>query len=310
MSAPRIILIAGPTASGKSALAIALAERFAGTVVNADSMQVYRELRVVTARPSRAEEARVPHRLFGTVPGTTAYSTGQWLAAATQEIGAALAAGRSAIVVGGTGLYFKALTEGLAPIPGIPVEIRSRWRRLAAEQSPVELYALLRLRDPATASRLQPTDPQRIVRALEVHEATGRPLCEWQRSAEAAADPRIEAAVRIALRPDRSWLAASIAARAPRMLTDAAIAEVRDLLSLGLDPEVPAMKAIGVKEIGAMLDGHIDRVEAQDRIVRATSRYAKRQATWARSQMAAWMAVDPGEPDLVDRAASLCNRPT
>lgn len=293
MTGPRIVLIAGPTASGKSALALALAERLGGTIINADSMQVYRELRVLTARPSPEEDALVPHRLFGTVPGITAFSTGQWLAAATFEIREALEAGRPAIVVGGTGLYFKALTEGLAPIPEIPAEVRSRWRQAAATQTPAELYAMLRLRDPVTAMKLNPTDPQRIVRALEVHEATGRSLALLQAETSGPAHPALIEALRVALVSDRPWLAVRILHRAKHMLAVGGIEEVRALRELGLEPSLPIMKAIGVAEIGAFIDGRSTSAETEAAIFASTLRYAKRQATWIRGQMTGWTCVDP-----------------
>lgn len=310
MSAPRVILIAGPTASGKSVLAVALAERFAGTVINADSMQVYRELRVVTARPSAAEEASVPHRLFGTVPGATAYSTGQWLVAATREIASTLAAGRAAIVVGGTGLYFKALTEGLAPIPDIPFDVRSRWRQEAAEHSPADLYAMLRLRDPLTALQIEPTDPQRIVRALEVFEATGRPLAALQAETSGPAHPALAGAMRIALVPDRPWLAVRILGRTKQMLAGGGIEEVRTLRQLGLASSLPVMKAIGVAEIAALIEGRSTPAETEAAIFASTHRYAKRQMTWSRGQMTAWTAIDPSTPHLVEAAIALSTRPT
>lgn len=293
MSTPRLILIAGPTASGKSALALAMAERLGGTIINADSMQVYRELRVLTARPSVEEEARAPHRLFGTVGGESAYSTGQWLAAATREIGEAMAAGRPAIVAGGTGLYFKALTEGLAPIPDIPVEVRRRWRQVAADHAPAELHAMLTLRDPETAARLKPTDPQRIVRALEVFEATGRSITALQTETGGPALPELDRAQRIALVPDRAWLGERIVRRARQMLGEGGIDEVRALVALGLATGLPVMKAIGVAEIRALNAGQGTRQDAEAAIVQSTRRYAKRQATWIRGQMVGWRIADP-----------------
>ena len=205
MARAHTILIAGPTASGKSALAIELALRHGGTVINADSMQVYRDLRVLTARPTPADEARVPHALFGHVDGADAYSTGRWVEDARAAISAAHAAGRTAIVVGGTGLYFKALTEGLAPIPPIPAATRAHWRREVLRLGAGPAHALLARRDPETARRLEPTDSQRIARALEVLDATGRSLAAWQQEpARPVVDA--EAAERIVLLPPRAEL--------------------------------------------------------------------------------------------------------
>lgn len=306
MGAPRIVLIAGPTASGKSALALALAERLGGTVINADAMQVYRELRIITARPSAADEARVPHRLYGDVPAHVAWSAGRWLEAAKAEIAGALALGRVAIVAGGTGLYLKALTEGLSELPPIPDSIRAFWREKALIEPPEMLYQQLHMRDPETAAKLKPSDPQRIVRALEVMEATGRGLAEWQRAAHQAPDPMMRSAVRVRLMPDRSWLAQRIAARTGDLISDEGVDEVRRLLDLKLDPTLPAMKAIGVAEIGAMLAGDIDRAGAVDQIARNTSRYAKRQMTWLRTQMPDWTPLDPSSHDLVEEAARHC----
>lgn len=307
MTEPRIVLIAGPTASGKSALALALAERLGSVIVNADSMQVYSELRVLTARPTAEEEAHAPHRLFGSVSGATAFSSGQWLAAATGEIADALAAGRPAIVVGGTGLYFKALLQGLAPVPEIPAEVRARWRGAAAQRAPAELHEMLRLRDPETAARLRPTDPQRIIRALEVFETTGRPLAELQSEVGGPALPALSVATRIALVPDRGWLTERIARRARQMLTEGGIEEAKSLIALGLPAERPVMKAIGVAEIGTLLAGQalIEDVEAA--IVRSTRHYAKRQATWIRGQMRDWTAIDPAEVDMAVFASRVCH---
>lgn len=180
MEKPACILIAGPTASGKSALALALAERLGGTVINADAMQVYRELRILTARPSASDERRAPHRLYGHVPGEEAYSAARFAAEARSAIAGARASGRIPIVVGGTGLYFKALIEGLSPVPTVSAEIRARWRKAATDEGATVLHGILTSRDPEMAARLKPTDPQRIVRALEVLEATGVSLARWQ----------------------------------------------------------------------------------------------------------------------------------
>jgi tRNA dimethylallyltransferase len=287
------VLIAGPTASGKSRLALDLARRHGGRVVNADSMQVYAELRVLTARPSPADEAAVPHRLYGHVPAATRYSVGQWLADAGAVIAEARRAGRLPIVVGGTGLYFKALTEGLASIPPIPPEIRLRLAAEASALSGPELHARLAARDPESAALVRPSDPARILRALEVIEATGRPLAVWRRgeTEPPLLDPA--GAVLIVLDPDRAWLHARIGERADRMVHDGAEAEVRALARLGLEPHLPAMKAIGVREFLDHFAGKLSLEETIAAIKTETRRYAKRQATWFRNQMRDWTRVDP-----------------
>jgi tRNA dimethylallyltransferase len=272
---------------------MALAQRLDGAIINADSMQVYRDLSVLTARPSVNDEALVPHRLFGTVPGSVAFSAGQWLAEAVRELEAVAAAGRTAIVVGGTGLYFKALTEGLAPVPEIPGELRAFWRAEAGRLGTAALHEALRGRDPQTAARLSPSDTQRIVRALEVFEATGRPLADWQREALPAQHPAMASAMRLALTPKRDWLSERIVARAEEMLRDSGIEEVRRLRQAAYAPDRPVMKAIGVTEIGALLDGRATMEATAAAITLSTRRYAKRQSTWIRGQMADWLQVDP-----------------
>jgi tRNA dimethylallyltransferase len=293
MADPRIILVAGPTASGKSAFAMALAEQLGGVVINADSMQVYRELRVLTARPTTEEEARVPHKLFGHVSAAAGYSVGEWRAAAQREIDDAMSAGRSAIVVGGTGLYFKALTEGLAPMPDIPAAIREFWRGEAARVPVGALYEMLRVRDPETAAKLLPSDPQRIVRALEVFEATGKPLAAYQVEHAKMPPPVLRNAARLVMAPDRAWLWQRIAERSSAMLAGGGIDEVVRLKTLRLPTDLPAMRAIGVAEICALIDGRSSLAEVESLIVQATRRYAKRQQTWIRGQMADWRRFDP-----------------
>lgn len=275
------ILIAGPTASGKSGLALRIAAATGGTIVNADSMQVYGTLRVLTARPSPLEEAKAPHVLYGHVDPATAYSTGAWL----RDVAAVIASGhgRPLIFVGGTGLYFEALTRGLSLMPDIPPAIRDRWRqRLAAEGAP-HLHAVLRERDAEVAARLRVQDGQRIVRALEVLEASGRSILHWQ---EERAAPLVDAdaAQRFVLAPPRPELSRNIAARLTSMLDQGAIEEVHALRAAGIDSQSPAMKAIGVPELGAWLDGAMSRDEAAEATIAATRRYAKRQETWMRNR--------------------------
>ena len=283
----KAILIAGPTASGKSGAGLELAARFGGTIINADSMQVYRELRLLTARPSEADEARVPHRLYGTVPAAEAYSVGRWLGDVARAMAEAHKEGRLPILVGGTGLYFKALTEGLAPVPDIPAEIRAHWRERSEQLGRDALHAELAARDPAMAARLGPADPQRIVRALEVIDATGVSLAEWQGG---NAMPLLAPgdALRLVIAPEREPLYAAIDARFDRMIEDGALDEVRALLGLELDPGLPAMRAHGVRELAAYLSGALTREEAVAKAKTESRRYAKRQMTWLRRFMSDW----------------------
>jgi tRNA dimethylallyltransferase len=284
---PRAVLIAGPTASGKSAAALALAERFGGTVVNADSMQVYDALKVLTARPGAADLGLVPHRLYGAIPAREAYSVGRWLADAGACLEDAEREGRLPILVGGTGLYFKALTEGLAPVPDIPGEIRDFWRGEADRLGAAGLYRALVDRDPAFAPRLEPSDSQRILRALEVIDATGVSLGEWQGS-NAAALLAPGDALRFVIAPEREPLYAAIDVRFDRMLAAGALEEVRGLLALGLDDGLPAMRAHGVRELAAYLRGEASLEEAAAKAKTESRRYAKRQMTWLRRYMTDW----------------------
>jgi tRNA dimethylallyltransferase len=290
-SNPRPILIAGPTASGKSGLALALAERLGGTVINADSMQVYRELHILTARPTLQDEARAPHALYGCVSGAEAYSAGGYAADAARTIAGARAQGRVPIVVGGTGLYFKVLLEGLSPVPAADPEVRAFWRAEAARRPAVELHALLEARDPEMAGRLMPTDKQRVVRALEVLESTGRSLADWQREPGTPVLAEAETA-RLLVLPERQAQAAAIEARFDAMLAEGALEEVRRLLGYGFSTELPIMRALGVAPLAAHLSGSLALEEAA-RIAKAdTRKYAKRQLTWLRSNMIAWHVVD------------------
>jgi tRNA dimethylallyltransferase len=290
----RAIFIAGPTASGKSRLALDLADGLAahgGTViVNADSMQVYRELRVMTARPSVADEARVPHRLYGVMPAAEACSAMRWRDLAAVEIDRAWAEGRLPIVVGGTGLYFRALLDGLAPVPPIPSDVRRAARGLHAQLGPAAFHARLGQRDPVMAARLETGDSQRLVRAWEVIEATGVSLAEWQR--RSPADAGFSAPhLRFVLEVPRAELVARIEERLASMIDGGALAEVRALGALGLDARLPAMKAAGVPELLKHLDGGCTLDEALGKAAAATRRLAKRQATWYRHQAADWTAV-------------------
>jgi len=288
----RAVLIAGPTASGKSALALEIAETFGGTIINADSMQVYRDLRIITARPSPEDEARAPHLLYGHVDAAENYSTGRWCVDASAAARAVEESGRLPIVVGGTGLYFRALTHGLAEIPPVPMELRLALRRRLQEEGPAPLHAELTARDPETARRLMPRDRARITRALEVALATGRSLSEWHRD---GMKPAIEPhqAVRIFLDLNREELYRRIAARFDGMLAAGVLDEIRALHRRGLDPALPAMKAHGVPWLIRHLKGEIDLAAAAEGSKRDTRRYTKRQATWFRHQLPDWTWVAP-----------------
>ena len=288
-------LIAGPTASGKSALALDIAERFGGVIVNSDSMQGYSVLDVLTARPSAAEMARVPHFLYGHVHPSTAYSTGAWLRDVTRLIEEGALGGRPAVFVGGTGLYFRALAEGISDMPDIPPSVRERWRYELKEQGAERLHRILMHEDSAVAMQLRPTDGQRIVRALEVLDASGRSILDWQ---AARGQPLIDRdnARFLVIEPDRRELVVRIEARFDQMLDKGALDEVRKLMALDLDPNVPAMKAIGVRELQAALAGQMSFPEAIERAKIATRQYAKRQATWFRHQLGLeWQRLRPGE---------------
>ncbi len=289
------ILIAGPTASGKSTLALDLAERNGGVIVNTDSMQVYSVLDVLTARPTAAELARVPHFLYGHVHPSTAYSTGAWLRDVMKLIDDGTFVERPVIFVGGTGLYFRALAEGISEMPGIPQSIRDRWRYELQEQGAAKLHRILLREDSAAGMMLKPTDGQRIVRALEVLDASGRSILEWQ---AARGRPLIDRASTrfLVIEPDRAELVERIEARFDRMMEKGALDEVRQITDLGLDPDLPAMKAIGVRELQAAMAGELSFPEAIERAKIATRQYAKRQATWFRHQLGPeWLRLRPGD---------------
>ncbi|MGR6469002.1 tRNA (adenosine(37)-N6)-dimethylallyltransferase MiaA [Rhizobium sp. PAMB 3182] len=278
------ILIAGPTASGKSALAVKLAREAGGVVINADSMQVYDTLSVLTARPSTADMEGVEHCLYGHVPAGAAYSTGAWLREAEALLSRLKAEGRLPVFAGGTGLYFKALTGGLSDMPDIPEAVRAQWRGRLTTEGPEALHAELQLRDAEGAATLNPQDGQRIVRALEVLEAAGRPIREFQgRTGPVIIDPA--RALKIVIDPDRKVLHERINRRFEAMLEQGAADEVRALMALNLSPQMPVMKAIGVRELAAMLAGDLTRAQAAEQASAATRQYAKRQMTWFRNQM-------------------------
>ena len=283
-SKPPLALIAGPTASGKSALALALAEAERGIVINADSAQVYRDLRIVSARPTPDEEARAPHRLYGTRDTALACTAADWAADARREIEAAHAAGLLPILAGGTGLYIRTLLDGIAPVPAIDPDVRAKVRALAVGDA----QAALRREDPEAAARLRPGDTTRVARALEVVRSTGRPLAEWQKQRAGGIGDAVRLVPLLAL-PPRGWLHSRCDERFEKILSEEGIEEVRSLLARRFDPSLPVMRAIGVAEIGAMLRGEIDRAEALRAGQAATRQYAKRQYTWfSRQPPADW----------------------
>lgn len=287
------VLITGPTASGKSALALDLACRYNGTVINADSMQVYDTLRVLTARPPVEEEAAAPHRLYGHVSASRSYSTGEWLRDVETLLRALKAEGRLPVFVGGTGLYFRALTGGLSDMPEIDQDIRCRVRLRLKEEGPEALHAELGARDAETAAVLQPADGQRIVRALEVLEATGRSIRTFQgKAGPMLVDPA--RAAKFVVLPEREVLHERINRRFGLMLDQGAQDEVQALLALKLADDLPVMKAIGVRDIAALIDGTMSRAEVEERGAAATRQYAKRQMTWFRNQMdESWQRIAP-----------------
>jgi len=276
-----ILVVAGPTASGKSALALAIAEAFGGTVINADSMQIYRELPVLTAQPSAADQARAPHALYGVLPAAERCTVGRWRTMALREIAAAQERRRLPVVTGGTGLYLKALMEGLAPIPDVPPNVRAETAALHERLGAEQFHAALAECDPVMAARIAPGDTQRARRAYEVFAATGRSLASYQ--AETAAGD--SAFVTLLLLPPRDVLNAACDARCRVMLDMGALDEVRALLAQGLSPDLPAMKALGVRELARHARGEFGLDEALALFQRATRQYAKRQYTWFRHQL-------------------------
>jgi tRNA dimethylallyltransferase len=280
---PGAILIAGPTASGKSALALTKAAETGGIVINADSMQVYRQLSVLSARPQAGDLAVAEHALYGHVDAGAEWSVALWLADAAKTLADASRHGRTAIFVGGTGLYFKALVEGLSEIPQPDPEVRAHWRQVALE-SPEALHGELANRDPQSAALLGAGDRQRLVRALEVFDTTGRSMAHFRAEGARTALLAGHSVEKILVEPPRDELHRRINARVDRMIDEGAIEEVRALLALGLVREAPAMKAIGVREIGEFIAGRASIDETKDRLKAATRQYAKRQSTWFRHQ--------------------------
>jgi len=274
-SKPPVALIAGPTASGKSALALAFAEQNGGVIVNADSAQVYRDLRILSAAPAPEDLSRAEHRLYGVVDGAEACSAADWASMARREIGDVHASGRLPVLVGGTGLYLRTLLEGIAPVPPIDPEVRCKVRQAGAEENRATLSKL----DPEGAARLNAGDSARMARALEVVLSTGRTLAQWQQCREGGMADEIHLHPLILL-PPRDWLYRRCDKRFAAMIEDGAAEEVRALLDRNLNPDLPVMRAIGVREIAAWLNGKMGRDEAIAAGQQATRRYAKRQYTW------------------------------
>lgn len=293
------MLIAGPTASGKSALALHLAERSDGVVINADALQLYADLRVLSARPSPEEEARAPHRLYGVLDGDAVSSAAWWAEAAQAEVRAAWSAGRLPIIIGGTGLYLRTLLDGIVPVPDIPEAVRAEVRARMAALGPEPLHAELAGLDPTTAARLMPRDRQRISRALEVVLATGRPLSDWQAEPQGglAGTAGLGPVGRVVLLPARDWLYARCDSRFTRMIEAGAADEVAALIARNLPADRPVMKAVGVRELAAWQAGQLSKDAAIDAAARETRRYAKRQYTWLRNQFGDWAAVTSHDSD-------------
>lgn len=288
----KAVLIAGPTASGKSALAVEIARRLGGTVVNTDSMQVYADLRIITARPTQAEEALVPHRLYGHVDGAVNYSAMRYAEDVAAVLGKLRQNGSLPVLVGGTGLYFKALTEGFSAIPPVPEAVRSAFRARVAEQETSQLHAELGRLDPAMAERLKPADRMRIMRALEVHLATGRSIASFQGERHPGPLDGVPM-LKLFISPEREEVRRRIDRRFEQMIAQGALDEVAALRERRLDPLLPVMRAHGVPGLIAHLDGSLGLDEAITRGQADTRAYAKRQVTWFRHQMAGWQAVGP-----------------
>ncbi len=290
------VLIAGPTASGKSREALTLAQAIDGVIINADSMQVYREAPILTAQPSQADREAIPHLLYGHVGVTDVYSVGRWRDDAIAALAQAKKMQRVPIFVGGTGMYFSALTDGLADIPEIPTDIRDDARALLDEIGVEQLHMRLTERDPLTASKLRPSDPQRVLRAYEVFEATGRPLAVWQNAPAAPVlkDARLASFV---LDPPRPELRARIARRFETMVDEGGLTEAKALA--GLDPALPAAKLLGLRPLQALAAGELDRAAALENAITATRQFAKRQMTWFRGRMPHYIWYDPSLSNII-----------
>jgi len=290
----KAILIAGPTASGKSALALRIAQQVGGSIINADSMQVYQDARILTARPSPADEAAAPHHLYGFVPGSEAYSAGRYVIDAAAAIRRVREEGRVPIVAGGTGLYFTALLQGLSAIPPVDAAVRRHWRGEAGRLGAAALHKALTLRDPRMAARLARNDAQRIVRALEVLETTGRSLADWH-AMPGTGPLATDACIKLVVSPPRTVLYERCNARFEAMLRAGALQEAAALRDARLSPDLPLMRAVGLRPLMAYLDGRSTLAEAKAQAQAETRQYAKRQLTWLKSNMIAWKQLDTKE---------------
>lgn len=289
MSLPPIQLIAGPTASGKSALALQIAAETGAVIVNADSQQLYADLRVLTARPSVEEEALADHRLYGVADAAEAWSVGRWSRVVMDLLAQLSGEGRPAILVGGTGLYFSALTRGLADIPSVPANVRTEVEADYAAEGETDFRARLAEGDPKAAAAIEQGDRQRLVRAMSVLRHSGRPLSDWQANTRPLLPP--DAWSGLVIEPERDQLYARCDARVEVMMAHGAVEEVRTLVARGLDPALPAMKAVGVRELAGMLAGDLSRDAAAEALKQATRNYAKRQLTWFRNQCRDWTKI-------------------
>jgi tRNA dimethylallyltransferase len=293
------VLIAGPTASGKSAAALALAQDLNGMIINADSMQVYKEAPILTAQPGHAARLLAPHLLYGHVSVAEVYSVGRYASDAAAALAKVRAAGKLPIFVGGSGLYFMALTQGLAHIPPIPAEIRAHARALLEEIGVAALYARLAAKDPETASRLRPSDPQRVLRAFEVWQATGRPLVAWQQASSKEGEPVLKnlKLAKFVLDLPRPELHARIATRFEAMVAEGGLTEALGLKDL--DASLPAARLLGLRPLIALAEGRLTRAEALAGTIAATRQFAKRQMTWFRNRMGDYVRVKPDESNII-----------
>lgn len=286
---PLVTLIAGPTASGKSALALKMARETGAVIINADSQQLYADLRILTARPSPEDEAQAEHRLYGVTDAAEAWSVGKWIRAALAILAELRAENRPAILVGGTGLYFTALTRGLADIPPVASAVRDQVEADFLVQGEALFRTRLAEIDPAAAQAIEAGDRQRLVRAMSVHAATGRPLTAWKSQTQPLLAP--ESWTGLVIEPDRQVLYADCDRRADLMVENDALDEVRRLVARDLSPALPAMKAVGVRELAAYVSGALDREAAVAALKQATRNYAKRQLTWFRNQCRDWSRI-------------------
>ncbi|MCP4932735.1 MAG: tRNA (adenosine(37)-N6)-dimethylallyltransferase MiaA [bacterium] len=285
------ILIAGQTTSGKSGLALKLAHELDGVIVNADSMQIYEELQILSARPSKEEMQGLPHKLYGHIKARTPYSVGHWLLEIETTLNDIANEGKRAIIIGGTGLYFKALLEGLSPVPEIFDHFRDKWRQRALDPT-YDLHARLKLDDPEMAERLMPSDRQRLARALEVINGTGKSLLYWQKQPNKGGLINADECVKLAIYVERADLYARCDQRFDEMISAGAIDEVSRLLDLQLPSTLPSMRALGVRPLAAFLAGDYSIKDAVEKAKTETRQYAKRQSTWLKSNMITWKSIN------------------